>query len=202
MADPGPLSLRSGFNLVTWAGPSGLEPASAFAGLGDHLSPAFAFEPETEIFSSYGPSRPPFVNDLEALTYGDGFWALRGTATAWDQPPAPAPVEVALDDGSAVLRIPRGALLAGTDAAAIQIRDASAPEGDPGLTFALLPEGTVFATPATVTFSTSTDTPSFIGVLVGADTVELVDVTSVRDAGSRSIVHSASKSSRVNVHVG
>ena len=182
--DPDPVALREGFNLLTWTGPSGLDPAGAFAGLGDDLTAAFAFAPETAIFSSYGPARPPFVNDLDPLTYGDGFWALMGTATAWDQPAAPVPFSRTLPGGAVTLTIPRGALAPDVDPAAIQIADitqtpAFAAVADQAenvvVGLDLQPSGLEFAVPVTVTATVPNSVESgLFALLSSGDQLELV----------------------------
>ena len=153
VADPDPLVLHTGFNLVTWMGPSGLEPAESFAGIAAALNAAFAFDSTVEAFTSFGPSRPPFLNDLTPLVYGDGFWALMDAAATWSQPAAPEPAAVSLPDGSVTLEIPRGALPPGVDASDITITDS--PDGprpivegaDFLLAVQLEPSGLTFATP-------------------------------------------------------
>ena len=127
VADPGPLALHAGFNLVTWTGPSGLEPAESFAGIAAALNAAFAFDSAVEAFTSFGPSRPGFLNDLTPLIYGDGFWALMDATATWSQPAAPEPAAVSLPDGSVRMEIPRGALPPGVQASDITITDS--PDG-------------------------------------------------------------------------
>ena len=139
----------------------------------------------------YGPSCPAFLNDLAPLTYGDGVWVLMDAAASWEQPAASPPTSVALADGSAALEIPRGAIPAGTDASAIQILDASDPEDPDSVSFELLPSGLVFGAPITLTFTTAADIASGLGLLSTEDAVEIIEVTSVEDAGAETVTHSA-----------
>ena len=191
VADPGPLALQAGFNLVTWAGATGLALPDAFAALGAALTAAFAFDAATKLFSSFGPSRPTFLNDLAPLSYGEGIWVLLDAPASWAQPAASAPAGVALEDGSAALAIPRGAMPAGTDASAIQLLDASDPEDPDSVSFELLPSGLVFGAPITLTFTTSADFASGLGLLSTEDAVEIIEVTSLADPAAETVTHSA-----------
>ena len=112
-------------------------------------------------------------------------------AASWEQPAASPPTSVALADGSAALEIPRGAIPAGTDASAIQILDASDPEDPDSVSFELLPSGLVFGAPITLTFTTAADIASGLGLLSTEDAVEIIEVTSVEDAGAETVTHSA-----------
>ena len=182
VADRTPLGLRSGFNLVTWTGPSGLEPADTFAGIATDLAAAFAFDKPSETFTSFGPSRPAFLNDLAPLIYGDGFWVLMDAPASWAQPASPAPVVVALDDGSATLEIPRGALPPGLDPADIRVTavddpDAVALEGNGNVfaVFDLEPAGVEFLTPVFLTIPLGPGTGDTITVMHFAETGEVVE---------------------------
>ena len=183
VVDPGPLNLRAGFNLLTWTGPSGLNPADAFLDLPD-LTAAFAFDPGTALFSSYGPSRPAFINDLQPLAYGDGFWASMDSTSAWTQPPAPPPVVRTLAEGAVTLAIPRGALPPDLDPESIQIADITqtpaffavagqAPDIVLGLD--LQPSGLQFAVPVAVSATIpNTDDTQIFALLRSGDQFELV----------------------------
>ena len=154
VADPGPLALQNGFNLVTWTGPSGLEPTETFGGIASTLSAAFTFNKPTETFASFGPARPTFLNNMAPLIYGDGFWVLMDAATVWAQPIASAPAQITSPDTSATLKIPRGALPKGADPAEITISDGSdgpvpiLEDGDaPLVAVQLEPSGLTFPAP-------------------------------------------------------
>ncbi len=107
VANPGPLTLHGGFNLVTWAGPSGLEPAETFAAIETTLNAAFAYDKATETFASFGPARPPFLNDLPPVIYGDGFWALLDAPATWTQP-STSPVDEPANDWRTVSSLDGG----------------------------------------------------------------------------------------------
>ena len=182
VADPDPLALHAGFNLVTWMGPSGLEPGESFAGIAAALNAAFAFDSAVEAFTSFGPSRPGFLNDLTPLVYGDGFWALMDAAATWSQPSAPEPAAVSLPDGSVRLEILRGALPPGVQASDITITDS--PDGPrpivEGAEFLrsvqLEPSGLTFAAPASLSVRTRLDpgAPPFAVLLSAERGVEFV----------------------------
>lgn len=184
VADPGPIDLQTGFNLLTWTGPSGLDPARAFALLAEGLSAAFAFDPEAARFSSYGPTRPAFVNDLAPLTYGDGFWALLGAARSWAQPAAPGPFSRSLADGAIRLSIPRGALPANVSAESIQVADLTQTPAfaaiaeqaeDVVVGLDLQPSGVQFAVPVTVTATVPNPRDSgLFAFLSSGDEVDLI----------------------------
>jgi len=201
VSDPGAVELATGFNLLTWTGPSGLDPDSALGLLGDDLLVAFAFDPAVATFTSYGPTRPAFVNDLEPMTYGDGFWALMDGARAWQQPPAPAPFTRALAGGDVTLTIPRGALPPGIDPDTVQISDitespafAALGEEAEGVLVGidLRPAGAVFAVPVVLTVTVPNSAgANLFALLSSGDEIEFVSDISVLDARADSVTIAA-----------
>ena len=199
--DPGSLDLRAGFNLLAWTGPSGLDPATAFQDISASLGAGFRFNPQTSRFTSFGPSRPAFINDLEPLRYGDGFWAFMESAATWTQPAAPAPVVRALLGSDVTLTIPRGALPSGVDPESIQVADITqshaflavahqAPNIVLGLD--LQPSGLQFGAPVTITTTlpVSGETQLF-GLLSTGDEFELVPDLSLSTTDGETMTVSA-----------
>ena len=187
LTEPGAIPLAAGFNLVTWVGPGGLAAADAVADL-SAVEAVFAYDPTTEIFSSFGPDRPAFLNDLASLPYGTGIWVLSDVADTWTQPAAPPFLCTAQADGTAALEIPPGAL-ADVDASAIEIRDATNPENPDVLTWELLPTGLQLDAPVTFTFATDLDAPGGVGLLADGETFELVDLVSALDLDANGVLH-------------
>lgn len=78
--------LGSGFNLVGWTGATPIE--EALATVDGSFTSVFVWDPLAEVFRSFNPDAPSFINDLEELLLGDGLWINiddPGGAT-WTQP--------------------------------------------------------------------------------------------------------------------
>ena len=87
--DPEPLSLATGFNLVTWTG----EPRSiqqAVIGLGDALDAVFAWDAVAQRYQAFRPGAEPFLSRLTTLDRGQAVWVLLRRPAVWD-PQASAP---------------------------------------------------------------------------------------------------------------
>ena len=102
------VALQPGFNLVTWTGATGTPIAVALAGLGDALQVAFTYEERDELFLSYGPDRPPFLNSADFLTYGEGLWVQVDEPRTWEQPAPPPGSAVTSADGTTTVTVPVG----------------------------------------------------------------------------------------------
>lgn len=78
--------LGPGFNLVGWTGATAIE--EALASVDGSFSGVFVWDALAEVFRSFSPDAPAFINDLEELVLGDGLWINiddPGGAT-WTQP--------------------------------------------------------------------------------------------------------------------
>ena len=91
------LPIRRGFNLVGWMGGTAVEDATST--LSAPFETLFAFHPDSGLFSTFSPSLPSFVNDLEELEAGTGLWVLAGGAGSWEQPLPDAPLAIPLLPG-------------------------------------------------------------------------------------------------------
>ena len=86
IAEPRPLPLAAGFNLVTWTG-ARQSTAAATAGLEGVLVALYAFDAATQRFSLYRPDAPAFLSDLDTLEPGQGLWVAVREAALWTPPP-------------------------------------------------------------------------------------------------------------------
>ena len=80
------ISLRSGFNLVTWSGPDKMAAAAAIAGLGGALDVLFVWDEQAQRYLSYTPGAPEFLDTADALFHGEGVWIKVNRAMTWAQP--------------------------------------------------------------------------------------------------------------------
>ena len=128
-----------------------MDPTETFGAIAAALDVAFAFDKPAETFTSFGPTRPDFLNNLAPLRYGDGFWVRMDAPATWTQPASSPPVQVTSADTSATLEIPRGALPQGMDPAELTISDGPVPVlegGDPPvIAVQLEPSGLTFPAP-------------------------------------------------------
>ena len=87
-ASSGPrfVPLLPGFNLVAWSGPSGTDPATAFATLSGTLAAAFTYDVVSGAFRRYSPDAPAFLNTLATLNYGDGLYLQMTFRGDWSVP--------------------------------------------------------------------------------------------------------------------
>ena len=147
---PRDVELVAGFNLVAWTGP-GTFIGEAVAGIAGALDSLFVWNAPAEEFLTFGPTRPAFLNRIDALVYGDGFWLRMTQAVSWTQPDVGSEAVVASDDGSVTLTIPPGALPAGVPASTIRLQIF---DGGPDALVSVLigPDGVVFDPPATLSF--------------------------------------------------
>ena len=147
---PRDVELVAGFNLVAWTGP-GTFIGEAVAGIAGALDSLFVWNAPAEEFLTFGPTRPAFLNRIDALAYGDGFWLRMTQAVSWTQPDVGSEAVVASDDGSVTLTIPPGALPAGVPASTIRLQIF---DGGPDALVSVLigPDGVVFDPPATLSF--------------------------------------------------
>ena len=81
------VSLRPGWNNVTWAGPP-TTVTVAIAPLAGRVDRVFAWDPETQRFSSFIVGAPAVVNSLTTLQPGQVLWVfvLGSTEIVWEQP--------------------------------------------------------------------------------------------------------------------
>ena len=81
------VSLRPGWNNVTWAGPPTIV-TEAIAPLAGRIDRVFAWDPETQRFSSFIVGAPAVVNSLTTLQPGQVLWVfvLGSTEVVWEQP--------------------------------------------------------------------------------------------------------------------
>ena len=81
------VSLRSGWNNVTWVGPPTIV-TEAIAPLAGRIDRVFGWDPETQRFSSFIVGAPAVVNSLTALQPGQVLWVfvLGSTEVVWEQP--------------------------------------------------------------------------------------------------------------------
>ena len=66
------VDLGPGFNLVGWTGDTPI--VEALATVDGSFSGVFVWDPLAELFRSFNPDAPAFINDLEELNLGDGLW--------------------------------------------------------------------------------------------------------------------------------
>ena len=210
VADPGPLALDTGFNLLTWMGPSGLEPTETFGAIASALDVAFAFDKPAETFTSFGPTRPDFLNNLAPLRYGDGFWVRMDAPATWTQPAPSPPAAIAADDGSATLVIPPGALPAGVSAGDISLTNISndpaaivVEEGTLLAAYELAPAGLALPAPVTLRIPLAIDDGALVEVIHFADgdaqIVQAVSIDVDPDTGATVVAADIEGFSRVTV---
>ena len=77
------------FNLVMWTGPDGTLVADAVAEIAGGLDALFTWDPTSQIFLSYRPAGPVFLNTAKFLDHGDGVWLKMTAAAIWTQPAGP-----------------------------------------------------------------------------------------------------------------
>ena len=79
------VSLRSGFNLVTWTGGDGAAVADAIAGL-NGLEALFLWDAAAQTFLIFNPALPSALNTAKTIPHGAGVWVLMGQNGTWNQP--------------------------------------------------------------------------------------------------------------------
>ena len=77
------------FNLVMWTGPDGTPVADAVAEIAGGLDALFTRDSTSQIFLSYRPAGPVFLNTAKFLDHGDGVWLKMTAAAIWTQPAGP-----------------------------------------------------------------------------------------------------------------
>ena len=81
------LDLAPGFNLVAWTGDDDTPIADALAGVDGEVLGVSAWDVAAERFRTFSPTAPDFVNSLDQLSLGEGFWIQIGAGGAtWTQP--------------------------------------------------------------------------------------------------------------------
>ena len=103
------VELLPDLNLVAWTGPD-TPVAQAVAPIATTLDSLFARNAGADAFRTFGPARPPILNQIDILNYGDGFWLLMSGDATWNQPGLTESTVITSADGSITLTIPRGAL--------------------------------------------------------------------------------------------
>ncbi len=93
------LSLRSGWNLIAWAGPDGTASADAFAEIASLLTSAYAWDAATQRYVNYYPHLPQLSN-LTALRYGQGVWLSMAGAAQLSLPAPGAACGVTVGTGA------------------------------------------------------------------------------------------------------
>ena len=83
---PRTVSLRTGFNLVTWTGPDATPVGVAIAGLGPAMETLLLWDAASQRFRSFSPDVPSVLNTVTALNYGDAMWLLVNRTATWRQP--------------------------------------------------------------------------------------------------------------------
>ena len=78
-----PITLTTGFNLVTWTGPL-LTVDQAIAGLDDALVGLHAFDAPQQAYRSYRTALPGPLNDLTQLAPGQSLWVEVSSDVIWD----------------------------------------------------------------------------------------------------------------------
>ena len=81
------VSLVAGFNLVMWTGPDGTPTDRAVALVGGAIAAVYQWDATAQQFRSYAADRPPVLNDLNRLNFGDGLWVHAREPVLWTQPP-------------------------------------------------------------------------------------------------------------------
>ena len=187
--------LLPGFNLVAWTGDHNALIDAAVAGI-DGLDSLFLWDAPAEVFLSFGPTRPAFLNSATALPFGAGLWMLMTAAATWQQPAAliqpDGSARIDFPDLAARLIIPPGALPDGVSPSDLQITDATTDSEflDPGstelpptLVLRLEPSGLQFDPPLTLALEVPPNSGGFLFSFVSADGPESIDgVTSTVDA--------------------
>ena len=79
------VSLRRGFNLVTWTGGDGAAVADAIAGL-NGLEALFLWDAAAQTFLIFNPALPSALNTAKTIPHGAGVWVLMGQNGTWNQP--------------------------------------------------------------------------------------------------------------------
>ncbi len=77
------VELRSGFNLTSWSGVTGADPASAFKSVESKLLVVLAWDAARQQFLSYRPDAPAALNSLVSLIRGQGLWVEMETEGTW-----------------------------------------------------------------------------------------------------------------------
>ena len=79
------IRLLSGFALLGWTGPD-TPVAQAIAPIANVVLGIWTWEIPSQSFRFYSPTALAFLNSLETLRFGDGFWILVDRAVTWDMP--------------------------------------------------------------------------------------------------------------------
>ena len=79
------IQLLSGFALLGWTGPD-TPVAEAIAPIADVVLGVWTWEIPSQSFRFFSPTAPAFLNSLQTLQFGDGFWILVSRAVTWELP--------------------------------------------------------------------------------------------------------------------
>lgn len=78
--------LEAGFKLVMWTGLNDTLTTEAVAEIAGNLEQLFIWEATAQVFLSFTPTAPAFLNSAVALDTGDGVWLRMSHADTWEQP--------------------------------------------------------------------------------------------------------------------
>ena len=172
--DPQPLLLTTGFNLVTWQGPSGIAAGDAFAAIAAALDGAWTWDPSVQRFQTYRPGQPAFLNDLTTLEHGQALWILARSGATWTQPDAGA--VVVADDQQLVARVLPGSAADHDGITVTSIPTSGLPAAFDGLTVVAAYE-LAWSGPADAPLSVEYVTPGDLAVAQAEDqgTLEISD---------------------------